>query len=181
MNIIIFEDSLVSNLEPFSLNHASFEVKSGIYSNLERFRLSFKEYNICLVVRNQIKEILVEKYSDFLVNPQILPMGYCINGKVIWDEHPEGTHGWHFFPQAKSNIGVCNTENADNPGYRFRIFNLDTIFELYDDKAQVNLRGSETNYVLNVCNNSTSYPHMIPAMYDTAVFTEPNFGEIKRS
>ena len=113
--------------------------------------------------------------------------GYTISlvrvadGKVLWDEHPEGSHGWHFCPQAKSNIMISSSDNADNPGLYFRVINLDTIFELYDDKTQVNLRGSNTSYVLNVCNNSTSYPHCIPAMYDTAVFSEPNMGEIKRS
>ena len=36
MNYIIFEDSKVFNLKPFSLNHASFEMRCGIYSNVER-------------------------------------------------------------------------------------------------------------------------------------------------
>ena len=36
MNIIIFEDLNTINLEPFSINHASFELKCGIYSNLNR-------------------------------------------------------------------------------------------------------------------------------------------------
>ena len=78
-------------------------------------------------------------------------------------------------------MGVGNSENADNPGYRFRVMNLDAIFEMWADKGEVNVRGSETNYVLNVCNNSTSYPHLIPAMYDTAVFSTPNMAEIKRT
>ena len=41
MNIIIFEDSNINNLKPFSINHASFELKCGIYSNLERIINSF--------------------------------------------------------------------------------------------------------------------------------------------
>ena len=78
-------------------------------------------------------------------------------------------------------MGMGSSDNADNPGYYFRTMNLDTMFELYDDKAQVNIQGSDTSYVINVCNNSTSYPHLIPAIYDTAVFSEPNYAEIKRS
>jgi hypothetical protein len=59
--------------------------------------------------------------------------------------------------------------------------NLDTIFELYHDKDQVNINGSTTNYVINVCGNSTNYPQLIPAIYDTAVFSDPQYAEIKRS
>ena len=138
MNIIIFEDSLVSNLEPFSLNHASFEVKSGIYSNLDRFRLSFKGYNICLVVRNQIKEILVEKYSDFLVNPEILPMGYCINGKVIWDEKYNkilnkniNNHNLVFYNDTE-NLSLNDFYNLDHLRKNENIYDLNIIDYLWD-------------------------------------------------
>ena len=41
MNIIIFEDYNIKNLNPFSINHSSFELKCGIYSNLERIVNSF--------------------------------------------------------------------------------------------------------------------------------------------
>jgi len=113
--------------------------------------------------------------------------GFCwtcvrvADGKVLRYKYDDSTHGWHFFPVGKSSMGLGNSENADNPGYRFRVMNLDTMFEMWNDKDSVNIVGSETSYVLNVCNNSTSYPHLIPAMYDTAVFSEPNFGEIKRT
>ena len=113
--------------------------------------------------------------------------GYCwtcvrvADGKVVHYQNGNGTHGFHFWPIGKSSMGLGSSDNADNPGYYFRTMNLDAIFELYDDKAQVNIQGSDTSYVINVCNNSTSYPHLIPAIYDTAVFSEPNYAEIKRS
>ena len=43
MNIIIFEDLNTTNLEPFTINHASFELKCGIYSNLSRITNIFGE------------------------------------------------------------------------------------------------------------------------------------------
>ena len=113
--------------------------------------------------------------------------GFCwtcvrvADGKVLWYKYDDSTHGWHFCPIGKSNMLLGNSENADNPGYRFRVINLDTLFELWSDKDNPNIVGSETNYVLNVCNNSTSYPHLIPAIYDTAVFSEPHQNEIKRT
>ena len=86
MNIIIFEDKSTSDLKPFTCNHASFEVKTGMYSNLDRFVSIFNEYRIYLIVREEIEEIISEKYSFLKVNPKEIPEGYCINGKVIWKE-----------------------------------------------------------------------------------------------
>ena len=86
MNIIIFEDKFTSDLKPFTYNHASFEVKTGMYSNLDRFVSIFNEYRIYLIVREEIEEIISEKYSFLKVNPKEIPEGYCINGKVIWKE-----------------------------------------------------------------------------------------------
>ena len=113
--------------------------------------------------------------------------GYCwscvrvADGKTITYQEGSGTHGYHFCPIGKSSMLMGNSENADNPGYYFRTMNLDTIFELYHDKDQVNIKGSDTNYVLNVCGNSTNYPQLVPAIYDTAVFSDPQYAEIKRS
>ena len=73
------------------------------------------------------------------------------------------------------------TENADDPGYRYRIMNLDNVFEMYHDKQQIDFVGSNCNYMLNVCGNSTQYPYVVPAMYDTSLFSNPHQAEIKRS
>ena len=84
MNIIIFEDKLTSDLKPFSSNHASFEVKTGMYSNLDRFISIASNCKIYLIVREGIKELISERYSFLDVNPKNIPKGYCINGKVVW-------------------------------------------------------------------------------------------------
>tara|TARA_Y100000590_G_scaffold73157_1_gene80499 strand:- start:424 stop:1587 length:1164 start_codon:yes stop_codon:yes gene_type:complete len=138
MNIIIFEDNLVSNLEPFSLNHASFEVKSGIYSNLDRFKLSFEEYNICLVVRDQIKEIVLEKYSDFVVNPKTLPIGFCINGRVVWNEKYNkildknvSNHNLVFYNDTE-NLTLNDFCNLEHFRKKENIYNLNIIDYLWD-------------------------------------------------
>jgi len=86
MNIIIFEDKFTSDLKPFTYNHASFEVKTGMYSNLDRFVSIFNKCKIHLIVREEIEEIISEKYSFLQVNPKEVPKGYCINGKVIWEK-----------------------------------------------------------------------------------------------
>ena len=51
MNIIIFEDHNIKDLNPFSINHSSFELKCGIYSNLQRIINSFgNDVNYYLLV-----------------------------------------------------------------------------------------------------------------------------------
>ena len=84
MNLIIFEDKLTSNLKPFTYNHASFEVKTGMYSNLDRFISIFSNYKIYLIVRSEIEDLISERFSFLDVNPKNIPKGFCINGTVVW-------------------------------------------------------------------------------------------------
>ena len=103
------------------------------------------------------------------------------DGKCLWQYYQDSTNGWHFLPIGKSNMMIGYTENADDPGYRYRIMNLDNVFEMYHDKQQIDFVGSNCNYMLNVCGNSTQYPYVVPAMYDTSLFSNPHQAEIKRS
>lgn len=85
MNIIIFEDSNVKKLEPFSINHASFEIKCGVYSNLERITDCFnKKDNFYLIVRDELKDLIQERFPKYIINPVNIPEGLCLNGSVVW-------------------------------------------------------------------------------------------------
>ncbi len=86
MNLIIYEDQEIENLEPFTLNHASFEIKVGMYTNLDRFARFFNNYDIFLIVREEIAEIVSEKFPKYHVNPININSGYCINGGVVWNK-----------------------------------------------------------------------------------------------
>ncbi len=87
MNIIIFEDLNTDNLNPFSINHASFEMKCGLYTNLERIVNNFNEdLNIHLVVRDELKELIQERFPQYEVNPNEIHKGICLNGAVVWDD-----------------------------------------------------------------------------------------------
>ena len=86
MNYILFEDFKVSNLRPFSINHASFDIRIGIYSNIERIlNLLSKDDKLYLIVRPEIEGIIREKYSQFIINPKIIPSGLMLNGATIWN------------------------------------------------------------------------------------------------
>ena len=86
MKLIIFEDHLTGNLKPFSLNHAAFEIKTGLFSNLDRFIDSFPKHQIYLIVRDEIKDVIKYRFPKYNVNPAVIPCGECINAKVVWDK-----------------------------------------------------------------------------------------------
>ena len=86
MKLIIFEDHLTKNLEPFSLNHAAFEIKTGLFSNIDRFIDSFPKHEVYLIVRDEIKDIIKFRFPKYDVNPSVIPRGECINAKVVWDK-----------------------------------------------------------------------------------------------
>ena len=82
-NIIIYEDNNVKQLAPFSINHASFELRCGIFTNLERIINQFNDKNIILIVRNDLKNLINQKYPNYEINPSIIPSGICLNGSSV--------------------------------------------------------------------------------------------------
>ena len=87
MNYILFEDSKIYNLHPFSLNHASFEMRCGMYTNIQRvINLLQPQDKLYLIVREDIKDITRDRYPEFIVNPKIIPSGLMLNGATIWNE-----------------------------------------------------------------------------------------------
>ena len=86
MNIIIFEDNHINLLDPFSINHASFELRVGGLTNLERIKHLYNGNKIILIVRKEIEEIIKEKFNDCIINPHEVPSGLCLNGAAIFKE-----------------------------------------------------------------------------------------------
>ena len=88
MNIIIFEDKKYKLLYPFTINHATFEMRIGVFSNLARIIKIVEDYhsdeiNIFLQVRDEIKSLVQERFPDMKVNPDYTPEGFYINGRTI--------------------------------------------------------------------------------------------------
>ena len=85
MNYIVFEDLKSNNLKPFSLNHASFEMRCGMHRNIDRIiRLLCPEDKLYLIVRTELEEIIREKFTHAIINPKIIPPGLFLNGATIW-------------------------------------------------------------------------------------------------
>ena len=87
MNIIIFEDYNIKNLKPFSINHSSFELKCGLFTNLERIVNCFdNDTNYYLIVRDELKKIVQERFPRYTVNPKQIPNGIYLNGAALWNK-----------------------------------------------------------------------------------------------
>ena len=87
MNYIVFEDVNSNHLKPFSLNHASFEMRCGMYNNIERiFNILCPEDKLYVIVRDEIEDITRERFPRLVINPKIIPSGLMLNGATIWNQ-----------------------------------------------------------------------------------------------
>ena len=88
MNIVIFEDKNFNNLYPFSINHSPFEIRVGVYKNLDRIlnivNSVFDDYKIHLIVRGELEDLIKERYPNCIVNPGFLPKGLYLNGAAVY-------------------------------------------------------------------------------------------------
>ena len=86
-HIIIFEDNNTYLLEPFSITHASFEMQSGLKTNLERIIDIYGfDYKYILLVRQEIESLIRERYPKLEVNPVKIPDGKYINGAFAFKQ-----------------------------------------------------------------------------------------------
>ena len=81
MNILVRDNSFT--LLPFSINHASFEMKIGMFTNLERVEmLCDKSDKIYLEVNKDIEEIIRDKYPDYSVNHNNISNPFNLQGSI---------------------------------------------------------------------------------------------------
>tara|TARA_Y100000768_G_scaffold235260_1_gene177895 strand:+ start:465 stop:1643 length:1179 start_codon:yes stop_codon:yes gene_type:complete len=87
MNYILFEKN-TDRIRPFSDLHASFELMTGAFDNIQRLIRSIsKNDTIQLFVRKDIEDLIKHKYPDFDVNPDYFEPGIYLNGNCLW--YPE--------------------------------------------------------------------------------------------
>ena len=71
--ITIFEDNTFEDFYPFTLNHATFEIKEGQNTLLQSLTNNAVESSMVLIVRDSIENLVRERYPDALVNPTSIP------------------------------------------------------------------------------------------------------------
>ena len=95
INIIIYEDNDFNLLKPFTLNHATFELRAGGYTNFERIikliQKEFSDTNISLAVRDELIQIIKEKYPEYkVINKDTISINksddknYYLNGSNVY-------------------------------------------------------------------------------------------------
>ena len=87
MIITVFEDPINSYLNPLNRLKASFELRCGAFTNLERIYNSVhRNYEIQLCVREEIKDLIQSRYPQITVNPKELSAGVWLNGSALWNK-----------------------------------------------------------------------------------------------
>ncbi len=85
MIVTVFEDQDSKSLSPLNHLRASFELRCGAFTNLERIQNSLTTNDeIQLLVRNEIKDIIKERYPHTKVNPESFSPGIWLNGQALW-------------------------------------------------------------------------------------------------
>ena len=85
-NIVIYEGDSYEKFYPFTINHASFELREGSMTMLELLVDDNDKKNVILIVRDIIKDVVADRYPDAIVNPDKIPDD-CI--KFYIDENYE--------------------------------------------------------------------------------------------
>jgi len=103
------------------------------------------------------------------------------DGKMMRWNWGDSTHGWNACPIGKSDLIWSGGYNTDSGyGARWKITNLDHIFDRNADMTNYDFHTSHTTYALEGGGSySTAYMHFIPAFYDTSLFNEINQQELE--
>ena len=86
MNIYVYENDETSNMSPLSSNRATFDIRIGSETFLDRIKRIFPNDSISLFVRDELEEVTKEKHSNLNVNPEEVDEGIWLLGNVIWIE-----------------------------------------------------------------------------------------------
>ena len=87
MIFTVFEDQNYTSLFPLNLNRASFELRCGAFTNIERIKNLLSPDDIVqLVVRDELVPLIQERFPDIAINPDLLSPGIWLNGGGLWTE-----------------------------------------------------------------------------------------------
>ena len=96
------------------------------------------------------------------------------DGKWLWDQNTDTSYGYQVCPIGKSSFFMAHTYNTDSGyGMYHSMIQLDQQFaERSDgDRLSPNFFGDYEHSSIETAYHSTSYPALIPAMYNTHLFT----------
>ena len=94
------------------------------------------------------------------------------DGKFIKFQTNDSTHGRTMAPLGMDSMIWTYSHNSDSDqrGLRFKIWELDYYMHTYSDGDTLNLDNNWSDYLVDCMTNSTDYPFIIPAQYNTSLF-----------
>jgi len=92
------------------------------------------------------------------------------DGKFIKFQSNDSTNGRASAPIGMNSMIWTYTENSDGPGLYYKIWELDYYLAILNDNQTVSLDDNYSAYILDCPTNTTNYPTIVPAMYDTSMF-----------
>ncbi len=107
--IYVFEDHCALDLEPLTLTRATFELRCGAFTHLERIRRVVGNQPLALVVRPEIAAVVQGTYPDLPVNPEQVEAGLWLNGAALWDEA-----AWEQLSGIQGFVGADNRITGGN-------------------------------------------------------------------
>lgn len=94
------------------------------------------------------------------------------DGKFLWSTTTDTSYGYTVAPIGKSSFIIVQSTNADSgQGLFTNLLNMDDIFAKFGDNADCSAFSRWDSYMLDTPYYSTNYPAIIPAVYDTSLFT----------
>lgn len=117
--VLIYEDESYKNLFPLTYLRAVFELRVGLFSPLERFLRLYKDSPVAVIAREELKEVLKERYPNLLffsTQSKISELKeknlLFLSGRaIILEKIPEEGENCLFFSEEGELIGFrLNTE-----------------------------------------------------------------------
>ena len=114
MIFTVFEDQDYTSLFPLNLNRASFELRCGAFTNLERIKnLLSSDDTIQLVVREELVSLIQERFPNIIINPDSLSPGIWLNGRGLWSgELLNGITSGRSYTKNGIVIAIQNIDNV---------------------------------------------------------------------
>ncbi len=94
------------------------------------------------------------------------------DGKWMYFQTNDSSHGRSLAPMGRNKMVNSYSTNKDDPGTYFRVHDFDYEFMRRSNGSNYSqFDNNYNNYLLDTAGNSTGYPFIIPAMYNTSMFS----------
>lgn len=142
-NIIIFEDELFDNFFPLTYTRPVFELRSGIYSLLEKIVYRFENTHLSLMCRDYLKPYVMQENQGVPVNKINTSAGaLLINGRLLYSGQelplfPDGEDRDFVLKSGNSVVmAYLSPQNLNIVKQNFKdVINCSALIKLLDRKA----------------------------------------------